>query len=209
MRTYLRVCMTSGCIMAVVAAACIIYGVPFHALYSSYHAGPHIISLFSPDDAPLEHLKRLIEHETQHIRIAAYRLTDEEVSNALIHAAYRGVDVEVIADASALEARYNKVLEMLTHGITVYVFPPLSHDESDHETRVGKNALMHNKFMLFASLSTVWTGSFNFTCAARTTNQENVVIIQDMHQVARYTEHFNLLKRRSTALTHLLRATTA
>ena len=166
---------------------------------------PHIISLFPPDDDAVGYLTQLIDAEKRRICVAAYRLTQEDVV-AHLHSAYsRGVDVQVIADASALEARNNYVLKMLRDGISVYVFPPLSPEDTADDVRISRAALMHNKFMVFEQSNTVWTGSFNFTQAAQKMNQENVIVMRDTHQCNRYKEHFELIKRRSTMLTHMMR----
>jgi len=165
----------------------------------------YIKTLFPPDDNVYAELKQLIEHEQRCIYIAAYRLTDDDIASSIHAAAQRGVAVEIVADASALEARHNRILEMPKHGVSVYVFPPIGPSESHQEKRISKTALMHNKFMLFGSENIVWTGSFNFTSAARSTNQENVVIMQNQHQFSRYVDYFSLLKQRSTSLWKLFR----
>jgi len=170
---------------------------------SDDHAFVQARVLFPIDDAPLDDLVALIDQEPDYIRVAAYRLTDDAVARALVRAAKRGVTVSLIADAAAFEARYNKVLTLLTHHIDVAVFPPCQRYQDDESvsSEVSSQALMHNKYMIFQGLANVWTGSYNFTKAARTMHQENIVILLSYMHTWQYIEAYQRLYSRSTPIT--------
>jgi phosphatidylserine/phosphatidylglycerophosphate/cardiolipin synthase-like enzyme len=148
-------------------------------------------ALFSPHDPIKPILLGLIEAESHQLTIALFRLTDRDIAHALIDAAHRGVFVEVIVDAGALETRFSKALQLLDAGIALYIFPPIDHKSYAH-------ALMHNKVIIFhdtiAHKSLLWTGSLNFTVSATKYNQENVLILEDADLVTQYMDNFHHLK---------------
>ena len=55
---------------------------------------------------------------------------------------------------------------------------------------------MHNKFIIIDNKK-LWTGSFNWTNSADTSNQENIIITDDSEVIERYKEQFEILKLRS------------
>jgi len=154
-----------------------------------------VMSLFSPGDKPLRYLCPMIEQESQCVCVAAYRLTDPEVVNRLCAAASRGVHVYIITDAG-MQHISRVTLDRLATYAHVYTFPP--YDVQRRYNHVTKYTLMHNKFMLFRDTHTVWSGSCNFTQAARMRHQENIIIMRNYKQYNRYFEHFCTLMKYSS-----------
>jgi phosphatidylserine/phosphatidylglycerophosphate/cardiolipin synthase-like enzyme len=150
--------------------------------------------LFSPDDPIAQILVYLIEKEQTKINIAIFTFTDSLISNELIHAIERGVTVEIIGDRSSILDQYNKFDQLYEHGATIYCY------NSQWAGR-KRNSIMHHKFILFYNTlekeAVVWTGSFNFTKAARQVNQENAVIIKRKEIIKRFEQQFQILKARS------------
>lgn len=145
--------------------------------------------LFSPDDEVKKELIYLIDHEQKRIQVAVFFMTEPEIAQALCRAKKRGVEVELITDVGCLKERANKINVLCDNGCKLYVY------HSPTQTR--SSSIMHHKFALFFSSSTLWTGSYNFTKAASSTNQENAVIISDKKAFDRFAFQFKRLKERS------------
>lgn len=90
----------------------------------------------------------------------------------------RGVDVRVVLDEKANHNRSSRAaINLLT--------------ARDIPVRLnGRYAAMHDKFVV-ADGRTVETGSYNYTRAAARRNSENVLIIENMPELAsRYLQHW-------------------
>lgn len=144
---------------------------------------------FSPKDHLAERLIDLIEREEKHIQIAAYCLTHRKIAQALIQARGRGVVVELILDPYSLKA--GSMSEVVKAGIPVYIWEPTSRSAKNKKF---KQALMHDKFCVFGK-KIVWTGSYNFTYKATSSNQENAVVLESAALAGQFSEQFEEIKR--------------
>ncbi len=149
--------------------------------------------LFSPDDHPTNRLLQLINQAQTRIHAAVYMLTDKTITDALIAAKNRGVDVQMILDSSSVDGLSGKGNMLKQHNMNLYVY-------DNGSRRSGKRffyaSIMHNKFALIDNH--VWTGSFNWTKSANNKNQENVVITDDQIIYKKYEQHFDVIKTRCT-----------
>lgn len=149
--------------------------------------------LFAPDDNVRSRLLQLINKEKNAIYLAIFILTDPEIAAALCSAKKRGVTVELVTDVGCLKDRASKINQLCNSDCTVYIYNPTASTKG--------SSLMHHKFALFAKnenqCSWIWTGSYNFTKAANSFNQENVVVFSDNHAFAKFLDQFNRLKNRS------------
>ena len=149
-------------------------------------------AFFSPDDDLEKLLVQLIDHEQESIKAAIFSFTNGVIADALIAAKKRGVHIEVITDIAYTRDKFNKIDRLKTASIPVHVYNP--------QNTTIFNDIMHNKFVLFGknveSKSLLWTGSFNFTKSATMNNQENVVILDEIHLIERYQKQFVVLKDR-------------
>lgn len=129
---------------------------------------------FAPHDDVHAMILYLIEQETQKIRIAMFAFTDIKIANALAAAQARGVQVEVLTDPSTLYSRYSKFPVLHAGKVQLFVYNP-------SRTKKSTPSTMHHKFVLFErnilNKSLILTGSFNFTRAAHTNNQENLLVL--------------------------------
>jgi phosphatidylserine/phosphatidylglycerophosphate/cardiolipin synthase-like enzyme len=146
---------------------------------------------FSPDDKVRTALVDLIQQEQERMCIAVFMLTDKKIAQALLRAYQKGVAIEIITDPGCLKDQYNKIGFLSDQGLSVFVYNP--------QHVKGKFAsIMHNKFAIFkknkGNKSILWTGSFNFTCAAHKCNQENVLVLDDGELVQRFVTQFERLK---------------
>jgi mitochondrial cardiolipin hydrolase len=151
-------------------------------------------AFFSPDDNLQEILIGLIDHEKSSIRIAIFSFTNGAIAQALVNAHRRGVQVEIVTDISSMYDRFGKIRWLKEQGIKVYVYNPFN--------KAILNNIMHHKFVLFANniegKALLWTGSANWTRSAKENNQENVIVLDESHLIARYAHQFNLLKDRTS-----------
>ncbi|HAU30245.1 TPA: hypothetical protein DCW54_01275 [Candidatus Dependentiae bacterium] len=158
---------------------------------------PQITSLFSSHDALQAELLTLIAQETQKIQIAVFRLSDKLIANALLEKKKQGIKIEIVTDAGSLDSRINQILNLHQHGIPIYIYPP--------GDNTGLRGLMHHKFCLFFANTAqhkriIWTGSYNFTKAAATSNQENALILLDNKTWKKFAQEFRTLKKSSQRL---------
>ena len=164
-------------------------------LRSSTHVSCH--ALFPPDDAIEPVLKALIDAELSScngkIDLTAFQFSSPEIFTVLLDASRRcTTNIRIVADTSALGSRFNYIRDLHEQGLPVYIYPATGPSK--------KYTIMHNKFIIFYSLSCIWTGSMNFTRAGMNSNQENVLIIQNPNIVAAYAKQFEKLIQRSTKL---------
>ena len=144
-------------------------------------ASAQVTVLFSPDEPVQQTLVSMIDAAQRSVLVQAYILSDDTISDALIRARKRGVNVEVLMDSRMMtQAKGSDGLRLHEAGIPVRL-----------ETRYD-NA--HNKVMIFDHDTTnaaVVTGSYNFTRSAQRNNAENIVIIrQSPATIQRYVENW-------------------
>lgn len=147
--------------------------------------------LFSPDDRPAQRLVTLLDQAKTKIHAAVYMITEDNITQALIEAHRRGVDVQVVVDQLSMDGQNSKGAELQQAGVPLYVFKPKA-----AKKRKKSSALMHHKFALIDDRT--WTGSFNWTHSANTINQENAIILSDPTVAARFAYQFGKLKHRCT-----------
>lgn len=175
-------------------AVCLLMGTPV-AFTAKAEPIVNYQVLFSPDDNIADELISLIQAEKKSVKAAVYCLMHRGISQALIDAYKRGVQVEVIVDPYSVKSR-SPVKKMGAAHLPIFVWNPFVPDKQSKKGKVTKSRkpLMHDKFCVLGD-SRVWTGSFNFTFEAASSNRENVVILESSEIAARYLEEFNRLKK--------------
>lgn len=157
------------------------------------HDGCYKQAFFSPDDNVQEILVQLIDQEKKSIKIAIFSFTDGKIAQALIDARRRGVQVEVIVDITGMRDKFSKIDWLKESGIKVTVYDPRNNSIY--------NDIMHHKFVIFGNniggKSLLWTGSYNFTKSATLKNQENVLVLDEIHLIEKYGRQFELIKDRT------------
>lgn len=133
-------------------------------------AGPNIEVGFSPGNGAENVILRAINSATTEIRVAAYSFTSRPIADALVKAARRGVDVRVLVDKSQRTERYTAANFLANQGVSVRV-------DASH-------SIFHSKFAVIDQRHTQ-TGSFNYSDAAATKNQENALVIWNNPDLAR------------------------
>lgn len=122
---------------------------------------------FTGHDHADEMIIAAIDRAERQVLVQAYSLTHRRITEALVRARTRGVEVAVIADLEQSRANPAMIRELVRGGV------PVLFD--------GEHAAAHNKVIVIDSGRSdcaVVTGSFNFTYAAQHRNAENALVLR-------------------------------
>lgn len=139
-------------------------------------SGKEVEVYFSPQDKSVTNaVIPLIRNAKKYIYIPTFVLTEKRVTEELIRAKNRGVDVKIIIDALNASIRHSKHNELRAGGIQVKT-----------ENYAGK---MHSKSMIVDDEYTI-IGSMNFSYSGENKNDENLIVIKDSNIAKFYKEFF-------------------
>lgn len=133
---------------------------------------------FGPEDPMVETLQGLVSASRTGIDIAVFTLTDDRLSDALIAAHRRGVQVRILTDDDKQWDSGSDVQRLERGGIEV------ARDRSPHH--------FHHKFALF-DRKRLATGSYNWTRGADRNNRENFLVTEDPALVRAFAVGFDKL----------------
>ena len=147
------------------------------SLPRSYILGRSKVSVyFSPQDRVItSRIIQLVNNSKKYVYVPAFLITHEGLSQALINAKKRGVDVRLIIDATNSSSRRSSVSLLRNVGIPVKV-----------ENYAGK---MHSKSIIIDDKYII-TGSMNFSNSGEKKNDENTLIIEDNRLAGFYRDFF-------------------
>lgn len=132
---------------------------------------------FSPQHKSLTYaVLPLIRNAKKYIYIPTFVLTERRVTEELIKAKKRGVDVRIIIDALNASIKHSKHNELRAGGLLVKT-----------ENYAGK---MHSKSMIVDDEYTI-IGSMNFSNSGENKNDENLIVIKDS-EIAKFYKDFFL-----------------
>lgn len=138
-----------------------------------------ISAYFSPQDKTIEKaLVPLIENAQSYIYLPAFVITHKKLTQALIDAKNRGVDVKIILDATSVRSNHT------THEILREAGIPLK-----TENYAGK---VHNKSMIIDDKYVI-TGSMNFSNSGENRNDENCLVIENSDLAKFYKGWFEFI----------------
>ncbi len=140
------------------------------------HKSKTIDIYFSPEHNIEDVIIQHINNSKNSIKVLAFALTNSSISDSLIAASNRGVQVSVVFDKEQNNyQKYSKYDNLVSNGISAVL---------------NNNAKkMHNKVMIFDD-NIVLSGSYNFTNQANDKNDENVVLIKNKTIVKKYKDEF-------------------
>lgn len=143
---------------------------------------PYITAYFSPKGGCEKAILEWINRANKSIHIMIYSFTLDSISDALISAYKKGIEVLIIFEKEQI-SKYSEDIKLKNAGIIV---------------RYDNNpALMHNKVMIIDS-KVVLTGSFNWSAQAEDKNNENLLIIIDNEIAELYEKEFQEIWNEST-----------
>jgi len=136
---------------------------------------------FSPNGECEEQLLYWISRANVSIHILIYSFTLDSISDALIEAHDRGVDVKVVFEKQQI-TRYSEYQKLKAAGI---------------EVRNDTNsAYMHDKIMIIDGIIVI-TGSYNYSTRAEKSNNENLIIILSDDVANIYEQEFEKIWKQS------------
>lgn len=122
-------------------------------------------------------LAQAVNGVTSTLDIAAFEWNDPTLTQAVVNARRRGVQVRVVADNEhTLDDEDSTIAQLVSAGI------PVVYDQ--------RSAFMHNKFMIMDG-ATVWTGSMNYTLNDIFRNNNNLMMLRSRRAVETYQAEFN------------------
>lgn len=142
-----------------------------------------IDTYFCPEDECATKLISQIDSSKSSVYIAIYSFTHDEISEALVRAHQRGVEVKVIFDYDQSKNDYSEDEKLSAAGIVI--------------KRRDGSGYMHNKFAIIDK-NIVATGSFNYSENADKRNDENLLIIFSSDLAQRFLNEFEELWEQST-----------
>ncbi|MDX2215037.1 MAG: phospholipase D-like domain-containing protein [Oculatellaceae cyanobacterium bins.114] len=142
---------------------------------------------------------RVLNTATQTIDMALFVLSEQNLSNQLEGLHQRGVSIRALIDAQFAYRNYSEALDMM--GVALAddscQFEPGNQPWSGAIATVGvpqmpEGDLLHHKFGV-VDKRLVITGSHNWTAAANTSNDENLLVISDPTIAAHFQREFERL----------------
>lgn len=151
----------------------------FGLIANSAVADMVVQACFSPQGKCAAHLLREIGSAKKELLVAVYAFTSDDLANALIQAKKRGVAVQVVIDKEFdltnqnSKGRYFDAQKIPLRRI------------SGIKPRAGEKdaGLMHQKFAVI-DRNVVLAGSYNWTYAAESLNDENLLVFRDAGPLA-------------------------
>jgi phosphatidylserine/phosphatidylglycerophosphate/cardiolipin synthase-like enzyme len=133
---------------------------------------------FSPGDECPRAIGRLLANAVKTIDICVFTMTDDRLSDEILHAHRRGIEVRIITDDAKAEDLGSDVPRFEESGIPTLV------DRSPFH--------MHHKFAIIDA-KTLLTGSYNWTRGAARDNEENLIVTNDPRFLSPFQEAFDRL----------------
>jgi len=130
---------------------------------------------FSPRGGCESQVIGWIGRANRSIHILIYSFTLDSISDALIEAHNRGVEVKVVFEKNQI-TKYSEYQKLRAAGISVR-----------NDTNSG---YMHDKVMIIDE-AIVLTGSFNWSAHAEKVNNENLIVIKSIYVAEVYEEEFH------------------
>jgi hypothetical protein len=140
--------------------------------------------LLSPEDRPDREIAKLIDQAQKSVHVAMFTFKDSGLSKALVRAAKRGVQVELVTE-SKQASRTQEDEKVARAGAKVVVGANTS----------APHAAMHQKYAVIDQ-RIVLTGACNWTYTAFHHSEEDVLIVRDIAIAKAYlTDFADLMKR--------------
>ncbi len=130
---------------------------------------------FAPQDPIADRIVDLFHDVKREALVCVFTITDDRISNAILNAHQRGVQVRILTDNQKALDLGSDIERLERAGIAV------RQDRTE--------AHMHHKFALFDGRSLL-NGSYNWTRGASQINMENVVLHYDPVVVASFSRYF-------------------
>jgi phosphatidylserine/phosphatidylglycerophosphate/cardiolipin synthase-like enzyme len=138
---------------------------------------------FSPGGKCANLVIKWIGRANSTIHVLIYSFTLDIVRDALIQAKNRGVDVKIVMEKQNWNGTGSEYMTLKNAGITVRL------DSNPH--------LMHDKVAIIDG-HIILTGSFNWSAAGNTDNDENLVVLDNQTWASAYEAQFQIIYSKAT-----------
>lgn len=136
--------------------------------------------VFSENEYVSGHILKSINNCTDYLDVAVYAFSLQDVAEAIVKAAQRGVRVRVLINQShVFSKRSPEIQYLLDNKVNMRIL-----------RGTGQWGIMHNKIGIFDG-KMVKFGSFNWTNAADQNNFENAIFNTEPYVIAGYQNYFN------------------
>ncbi|WP_200975242.1 phospholipase D-like domain-containing protein [Echinicola sp. 20G] len=135
-------------------------------------------AFFSPGNACRDAIRQEIRNASSLIHICVFTISDDRITEELLHAHDRKVPIKIITDDDKSFDLGSDIEQMEQAGILV---------QKDNSP-----VHMHHKFAIF-DRKKILTGSYNWTRSAAEYNYENIVLLEDIHTVRTFEKEFDRL----------------
>lgn len=125
----------------------------------------------------IEYITYYIKKATKLIYIHAYSFTHKTISDELIKAHRRNIDIKLLVDQNVVYDKFDKVRFLYEMGIKV------------KRNVICDKGLAHEKTIIIDD-DIILSGSFNLTYSAQNRNLENVLYIQNIFVNKMFKDHF-------------------
>jgi len=151
------------------------------AIFISVHGNAEMIvqACFSPQGRCSVHILREIDQARKELLVAVYAFTHDELANALVRAKRRGVTVQVVIDRE-FDAGNDRSKGKFFDAQKIPLRRLSGLRSPTHDKNVG---LMHQKFAVI-DRRIVFSGSYNWTHSADSSNDENLLLFRDAGPLA-------------------------
>jgi len=135
-------------------------------------------AFFSPGEECRQVIIQQIKQAIRQVSICVFTISDDRISDSIITAHQRGVDIKIITDNDKSWDEGSDIKQLAHLGIAVKMDNTPNH--------------MHHKFMI-ADNKSLLTGSYNWTVSAARANHENVLFTEEAGVVRSYLKEFDSL----------------
>jgi mitochondrial cardiolipin hydrolase len=135
-------------------------------------------AFFSPGDACRNVIIRQIESATSQLHICVFTISDDSITNSLLTAHEKGVNIKVITDNDKSHDLGSDIEQIAKAGIAVKMDTSPNH--------------MHHKFMVTDQRAVI-TGSYNWTLSVARYNHENILLTHEARVIKSFSHQFEQL----------------
>jgi len=140
---------------------------------------------FSPGSTCQSKIIALIKNAKSQIKICVFTISDDKISEAILAAFKRGIDVKVVTDNDKANDLGSDIYRLSDRGVSIKIDQSPSH--------------MHHKFAIVDNRQLI-NGSFNWTRSASKYNQENVTVGNDQKLIKHFDRIFDDLWQACVAI---------
>jgi phosphatidylserine/phosphatidylglycerophosphate/cardiolipin synthase-like enzyme len=134
-----------------------------------------VTALFASEDGVVVRIIPYVENAQSSVRFLAFSFTDYPLAKAMIDRASAGVDVAGVFEKVGSETEFAELRTLHCAGV------PVRQD--------GNPSFLHHKLVIIDERIVI-TGSLNFSTNAETSNDENVIIVDNPEIAALYIQEF-------------------